>query len=75
MVEYEEALKKAKELKPDIDNGSEYEKGFVFGFSGGEKSYGGGNTPVAILKDSGKALSMPAFLAEGTGKLIRDFTL
>ncbi len=75
MVEYEEALKKAKELKPEIDNGSEYQNGYVFGFTGDDDYMGGNHAPVAIRKSDGKALAMSAFLADGMGDHIRDFTL
>ena len=76
MITYEEALQKAREIKQDIDNASEYENGYVFGFSGDSKSYGGyGRIPVVIRKSDGQVMRMPEFLVEGMGTLIRDIEL
>ena len=49
MVNYDEAYKIAKELKSPIDICTEYEKGFVFGYTGDDGCFGGaGHTPVVI---------------------------
>lgn len=76
MITYEEALKKAKEFKPNADNCTEYENGYVFG-SGDDDNYVGGygHTPCVILKANGKITSMPEFVIKGTGKEIRNFNL
>lgn len=66
MITYEEALKKAKQIKPNINNGAEMTSAFIFGYDSGEWEEGGNNTPVVILKDSGKAITMPYYNAHYT---------
>lgn len=73
MISYDEALAKAKELKPDIDNGTEYENGFVFGCTKDDMYEGGNHAPVVILKADGKAVTMPWFVINGTGEEVRTF--
>lgn len=76
MISYEDALKTAKELKPDIDGCTEYEKGYVFGSTNDENFDGGaGHTPCVILKSDGSAVSMPYFIMHGPGEEIRSFEL
>lgn len=75
MIAYEVAYEKAKELKKEINNCTEYENGFVFGFSGDDNYIGGGHAPVVILKEDGKAIPFNAFIAKGTGKQIREFNI
>lgn len=41
MITYEEALKIAKEYKSNIDNCTEFERGYVFGSTEDEKHIGG----------------------------------
>ena len=78
MITYEEAYKKAKELKPLINNCTEYENGYVFGYDDGTDTifYGGTEAPCVVLKKDGSAVSMPWFIAkEGGGKYIRDLEI
>ena len=75
MTSYDEAYKKARVLKSNIDNCIEYEKGFVFGASEDELYIGGNHIPVVILKQTGDAVTMPYFVANGTGKEIREFSI
>ncbi len=75
MITYDEALKKAKELKPTIDNCTEYENGYVFGCKYDDNYEGGNHTPCVILKENGKAVAMPYFVIQGAGKEIRSFDL
>lgn len=75
MTSYEEALAKARELKPDIDNCTEYEKGYVFGCHADDAYDGGGHVPCVILKEDGRAVSFPLFLVQGAGKEIRAFDI
>lgn len=76
VITYEEAYKKAKELKPLINNCTEYENGYVFGYDDGSvPSDGGGNQPCVILKEDGSAVVMPWFVINGTGKEIRDLEI
>lgn len=74
MIRFEEALNKAKALKPDIDGGTEWEKGFVFSSSKDEGNIGGPG-PVVILKESGEAVNMSDFMLNNPGKMIKDFEL
>lgn len=74
MIGYDEAYKIAKELKNPIDTCTEYEKGFMFGYTGDDGYEGGaGHTPVIILKRNGRAVNMPYFIMHGTGEEIRTF--
>ena len=76
MVNYDEAYKIAKELKSPIDICTEYEKGFLFGYTGDDGCFGGaGHTPVVILKKNGRAVNMPHFIMHDTGEEIRTFTI
>ena len=76
MITYEEALKMAKEFKPNIDNCTEYENGYVFGCSDDDNYVGGyGHTPCVILKTNGIITSMPEFIIKGTGEEIKSFDL
>ena len=75
MITYDEAFEKAKELKKDIDNVMEYENGWVFGCYDDANYIGGGHTSVVILKDDGKAINMPQFVASGTGGHLRSFDI
>lgn len=62
MVPYEEAYKKAAELRPDIDYFTEFERGWLFGARKDEDFIGGaGHTPVIVVKDSGKIVNAPTF--------------
>ena len=73
---YEEALKKAKEFKPNLDCCTEYENGYVFGSYSDDLYVGGiGHTPCVVLKVGGRIISMPEFVIMGTGKEIKSFDL
>lgn len=61
MVTYEEALKKAKEILPGVNNCVEYEHGYMFAHNTGKVQFGGAGAPVVILKDTGKAVTMAYF--------------
>ena len=75
MIAYEVAYEKAKELKKDIDNVMEYENGWVFGCYDDANYDGGGHTSVVITKKDGKAINMPQFVVNGTGKHLRSFDI
>ena len=73
MITYEAALKKAKQIKPNIDNCTEYENGFIFGSTEDEGYDGGaGRVPIVIKKSDGKVTMMGSFISAGTGKKIKD---
>ena len=76
MISYEEAYAKAKALKPDMDNCTEYDNAYVFGCYADNDYIGGGHSPVVILKQDGKAVDMPWYIAfVHGGKELRSFDL
>ena len=75
MIAYEVAYEKAKELKHDIDNVMEYEKGWVFASHDDANYDGGGHSAVVILKEDGRAINMPQFVVNGTGEHVRSFDI
>ena len=70
---YEEALEKAKGLKKNIDTCVEYENAYCFGFSGDDEMIGGGASPVVIMKDDGRAVTMPYYVMYHRTKEVREF--
>ena len=69
MITFDQAYEKAQKRKPNIDNCTEYENSWVFGSTKDNQYEGGyGHTPVVILKEYGRIVSMPEFIAIGTGK-------
>lgn len=77
MITYEEALKIAKERKPNINVCDEWQGGWVFGYTGDANFKGGyGHSPVVIEKEGGQLMSMMQFVTSGTaGELVRSFDL
>lgn len=75
MVSYEEALKKAKAINPDINVCVEYKQGYMFGNNKNEKTEGGPNGPVVILKENGKAVSMAYFAAKFEGGPLKQIAI
>lgn len=76
MITFEEAYKKAKEVKDNIDYCTEYENGFLFGTDIDRIEYGGPNMPAIVVKDTGEIVNMPTFKMEiGSGDEIRDIPL
>ena len=76
MVTYEETLEIAKEWKDQIDNCTEYENAYVFGFSGDSNYIGGyGHTPAVVMKEDGTVTNMPEFIAYGGGEEIRSVSI
>ena len=73
MVTYEEARKKAVELKPNTDWCNEFENGYMFTALEDENYTGGyGHTPVVVLKETGEVIPMNEFVIQGTGELIKE---
>lgn len=72
MITYEDAVKMAKEIREDINRCFEYENGYVFSNVEDENYIGGSHAPVVIVKETGKAISMPQFVIDGTGAEIGD---
>lgn len=75
MIGYEDALKKAKKLKGNIDNCREFSDAYVFGSHADDFSFGG-DGPVVILKNSGRAINMVDYTQSSeSAELIREFEL
>ena len=74
MVTYDEALKKAKTLKSNIDACDEYSDAFVFKCRAEEWS-SGGNAPCVILKDSGRAINQVEYFDRYEADHIREFDI
>ena len=66
MITLEEATKIAKELYPEVDNYEEDNTGYVF-FNSKDNSFGG-KSPVAIVKETGEALTFETYREEMEGK-------
>lgn len=72
MINYEDAIKKAKEIREDINTCYEYENGYVFSNTDDSNYIGGGHAPIVIVKEDGKAINMPQFIIDGTGKEVGE---
>lgn len=59
-MNYDEAVKEAKKINPDIDTCVEYPNGYMFANSK-SNSIGGSGAPFVILKKTGKAVTMAYF--------------
>lgn len=75
MILYRDAFLKAKEIREEIDNCIEYENGYVFCSDKGKDQVDGYYSPIVILKEDGKAIDMPQFVVNGTGKEIKSIQL
>ena len=72
MISYEKALKKAKELKPKINSGTETENAYIFG---DKTSKDDGNSPVVIMKETGDAKTIIWYILNADAPDIRRFDL
>ena len=71
MISFDEALKIAKERKPNIDGYDEWDRGWVFSFSGDAGFEGGyGHAPVVITRE-GIITDMPQFVYSGKAGELR----
>ena len=66
-----DALKIAKEKRPDVTLYTEFENGYVFAGSDDDDYCGGDHTPVVVTHE-GKVTTMNAFVIAGTGALIAE---
>lgn len=73
MIEYKDALERARAHKNDINECTEFENGWVFSNTADADYIGGGHTPVVILKAGGRAVTMPYFVVHGTGEELKTF--
>lgn len=75
MITFEDALKMAKQTKPNVDNCTEYEKGWVFGCYEDSHYIGGyEHTPLVILRDGTQTI-IPEVESTGLGEIIKSFDL
>lgn len=74
MVNYDEALKIAKELKPNIDACDEYDVAYLFKTRADEYTIGG-DSPCVILKDTGEAINQLEFFDNYKHKHIKEFDI
>ena len=72
---FDEAKKKAIALHKEFNMCTEYENGFMFWVDTDEITFGGGDAPKVVLKESGKIISMPEFVMYGMGEEIKDIQL
>ncbi len=72
MITYEEAYNKAKEIKPNIDNGMECENYYVFGSHKDDNLIG--PAPVCIRKSDGQMDRLP-IVSDKFGEVIREFEI
>lgn len=71
MISYDEALKKAKKLKPSSDYCVEFENAYMFAAEA-ERYDIGGDGPVFILKDDGSAIGSTAYYDNFATESISD---
>lgn len=72
MISYEEALEIAKQHKEQIDNCTEYENAYIFGYSGDNMFIGGDDhAPIVVMKEDGRVTNMLEF--DSDGEEIRTF--
>ncbi len=76
MITYDEALIIAKREKPNTDNCTEYSDAYVFSAHEDSMYIGGyGHAPIVIMKEDGKLMSFPEYIAKGSGEEERRFEL
>ena len=63
MITFKQAVASAREIFPEFDRCVEYEKGYLFAKSDSE-GVGGSGSPLAILKEDGRAVGIAAFMRE-----------
>lgn len=74
MISYDEALKKAKELKSNIDACDEYDVAYLFKARSEEYCIGG-DGPCVILKDNGRAINQLEFFENYEHEHIKEFSI
>lgn len=63
MIKYEDALRIAKEHKPNIDYCNEETLAWIFS-SKEDEHHIGGDGPIVIIKRTGEVLNMPTYVIE-----------
>ena len=72
MVNYEQAIAIAKELKRNIDHCEERTDAYVFTSEADKWSIGGDGACV-VLKENGRAINMIEYIDNHKGTKVRDF--
>ena len=70
-MNYESAKKKALKLRPDVDICREHTDAYIFSVQN-DVSFGG-DGPVVILKENGKAINMADYLDQHTGTFVKEY--
>ncbi len=70
MITYEEALAKARDLQKGVNKCTEFEDAYAFFTDNGEYRIGG-DSPIAILKEDGRALNFISY-AIRCKKIVRE---
>lgn len=71
MLTYEQALAKAKGVKPQINSFCEFEGAYAFSSATGPQD--GGESPIVILKETGEALNFVSYAVKHGKELIQEF--
>lgn len=72
-MNYEAAKKKALKLRPDIDICREHTDAFIFSVKD-DISFGG-DGPVVILKENGRAINMADYLDDFSGEFVKEYPI
>ncbi len=74
MIKYEDALKIAKTYHNDINICTEYSNAYIFGWDDDEHNEIG-LSPVVVLKENGKAVTMSWYILHVHGKEVGSFKI
>lgn len=75
MISYDDAEKKARELKPEIDHCIEYDNAYIFACHA-DSEYEGTRQPCVILRNDGRPVTLLWYLTKyGIGKKVREIEL
>jgi hypothetical protein len=72
MLTLEQALKKARAVKPNINRCTEFKGAYAFFFEDSTDT-DGGDSPVVITKDTGEALNFVSYAVKHGGEVVRQF--
>lgn len=73
-IEFEESRKIISKYIEDVESCEEYEKGYVF-YPKDEGNHKGGDSPLAVMKDSGEVKPLYLFFILDDNELIREIQL
>lgn len=72
MINYEEALKIARQHKTKINHCIEYTNAYAFEFDNGEYTMGG-DSPIVIMKENGAITDIASYSITPGKSVVRDF--